>query len=66
MCTLRRIVRDFNVLFNDVQLRALLLYHVGHIAEQLVELSDALLNVAYLGLALDDEGLLEVNFILVG
>jgi hypothetical protein len=65
MRTLRRIVRDFDVFFNNVQLCTLLMHHVGNITEQLVQLADALLNVAYLGFALDDQRLLEVDFILI-
>jgi hypothetical protein len=37
---------------------------VGDVAEQLVELRDGLLDVPNLRLALDDERLLEVDFIL--
>jgi hypothetical protein len=39
---------------NDIELFALLTYDVGYISEQLVQLSDALLNVPNLGLALND------------
>jgi hypothetical protein len=65
MCALRRIVRDFDVLLNNIQLRALFMHHVCHIAKQLVQFANTLLDVAYLRLALDDERLLEVDFILV-
>lgn len=58
-------MRDFDVLFDNVKLRALLVYHVRHIAEQLVEFAHRLLDVADLGLALDDEGFLEINVFLV-
>lgn len=37
-----------------------------HVAEQLVELPNRLLNIAYLRLALDDEGFLEVDLVLRG
>lgn len=36
------------------------------VAEQLVELADALLDVADLRLPLDDQGFLEINLVLVG
>jgi hypothetical protein len=65
MCTLRRIVRDFDVFLNNIQLCTLLMHHVSNITEQLVQLSNTLLDVAYLGLALDDERLLEIDFILI-
>jgi len=37
-----------------------------HISEQLVQFADGLLNVPDLGLALDDQRLLEVDFVLRG
>jgi len=60
-----RVVRDFNVFLNDVELGALLVDHVRDVAEQLVELADRLLDIADLRLALDDEGFLEVDLVLV-
>ena len=56
---------DFDVLFDDVELRTLLMYHMRNIAEQLVQFANRLLNVADLRLALDDEGLLEIDLVLV-
>lgn len=50
--------------FNSVELRALLVDHVRDIAEQFVELADGLLDVANLGLSLDDQLLLEVDIVL--
>lgn len=47
-------------------MRALLRHHGSHIAEQLVQFADTLLNVADLALALDDQRLLEVDFVLGG
>ena len=48
------VMRSLDILFNDVQLRALLMHHVRDISEQLVQLSHALLDVADFGFALDD------------
>jgi hypothetical protein len=42
----RGVVGNLYVLVNHVELGALLVNHVGDIAEQLVELADRLLNVA--------------------
>jgi TRAP-type mannitol/chloroaromatic compound transport system permease large subunit len=58
-------MRDFHVLLDDIELSTLLMHHVRHIAEQLVQLTDRLLDVADLGLALDDELFLEVDVVLV-
>lgn len=66
MRALRGIVCDLDVLFDNVKLGTLLVYHVCDIAEQLVELADGLLNVADLGFALNDERFLEVDVVLVG
>jgi hypothetical protein len=66
MCALRCIVCDLYILLNNIELRALLVHHMRHVAEQLVEFTDRLLDIANLGLALDDEGFLEVDFVLVG
>jgi hypothetical protein len=66
MRSLAGVMRDLDILFNNVQLRALLMHHVRDISEQLVQLSHALLDVADLGFALDDEGFLEVDLVLVG
>lgn len=62
----RVVPRRRDILTNHIQIRALLVHHVRHIAEQLVELADALLDIANFGLALDNEGFLEVDFTLVG
>jgi hypothetical protein len=61
----RRVVRNLDVLFDNVELRSLLMHHMRHIAEQLVQLAHALLDIPDLGLALDDHVLLEVDFFLV-
>jgi hypothetical protein len=42
------------------------MYHVRHISKQFIEFANTLLDVADLGFALDDEGFLEVDFVLVG
>lgn len=39
--------------------------NVSHVPEQFIEFANALLNVADLSLALDNEGLLEVHFVLI-
>lgn len=56
---------DFHVLLDDIELSTLLMHHVRHIAEQFVQLTDRLLDVADLGLALDDELFLKVDVVLV-
>lgn len=61
----RRIVRRLNILLDDIELGPLLMHHVSDITKQLVELADRLLDIADLGLALDDEGFLEVDLVLV-
>ena len=49
-----RIITDtLHVVGDDVELLALLVHHVGHVAKELVELTYALLDVADLGLAFD-------------
>lgn len=53
-----------DVLADDVELFALLVHHMGDVAEQLVELAHRLLDIADLGLALDDERFLEVDLVL--
>ena len=58
-------IRVFDVLLDNVQLGALLVHHVGHVAEQLVELADRLLDIADFGFALDDHLFLEVDVVLV-
>jgi len=58
-------MRDFNVLFDNVELRSLLVDHMRDVAEQLVQLTNALLDVPDLRLTLDDEVLLEVHLFLV-
>lgn len=59
-------MRNLDIFFNNVQLRTLLMHHVRDISEQLVQFPHALFDVADLGFALDDEGFLEVDFVLVG
>lgn len=53
-----------DVLADDVELLALLVHHMGDVAEQLVELAHRLLDIADLGLTLDDERFLEVDLVL--
>jgi hypothetical protein len=59
---LRVIPRLRHVFRDDVQTLALLMHHMRHIPEQLVQLSHRLLDVAYLRFSLDDQGLVEVDF----
>lgn len=61
----RIIPRLRDILADHIQIRALLVHHVRHIAEQLVQLADTLLDIPDFGLALDDEGFLEVDLGLV-
>lgn len=61
----RCIVGNFDVLLDDVELGALLVHHVRHIPEELVELANRLLDVSDLGLAFDDELLLKIDIVLV-
>jgi hypothetical protein len=65
MGTPRRVVCNLHVLFDDIELRSLLMHHMRNIAEQLVELAHALLDIPDLGLALDDHVLLKVDLFLV-
>ena len=53
-----------DILADYVQLLALLVHHVRHVPEELVQLSHALLNVSDLALALNDQALLEVDLVL--
>lgn len=53
-----------DVLADNIELLALLMYHVGDVTEQLVQLANRLFDVADLGLALDDERFLEIDLIL--
>jgi hypothetical protein len=53
-----------DVVGDQIQRLPLLMDHVRHIAEQLVELRHGLLDVPDLRLALDDERLLEVDLVL--
>ena len=53
-----------NNVYDDVQLLSLLMNHVRNIAIQLVQLANTLLDVADLALTLDNERLLEVDFLL--
>lgn len=54
-----------DVVANNVQLATLFSNYMRHITEQFVQFSNALFNVANLGLAFDNQGFLEVHFILV-
>ena len=58
-------MRRLNIFLDDIELGPLLMHHVCDITKQLVELADRLLDIADLGLALDDEGFLEVDLVLV-
>jgi len=51
---------------NRIELLALLAHDMRDIPEQFVQLADALLDVTDLGLALDDQGVLEVDLVLRG
>lgn len=64
--TLRIVPHALHILTDNIQLLPLLVHHVRHIPEQLVEFADGLLDVADFGFALDDEGFLEVDFGLRG
>jgi hypothetical protein len=66
MRALTRIMRRLHILLDYIQLRSLLMYHVRHISKQFIEFANTLLDVTDLGFALDDEGFLEVDFVLVG
>lgn len=57
-------MRDLYILFNDIELLSLFMYHMRHISEQLIEFADRLLDIANLRLALDDQGFLEVDLVL--
>lgn len=54
-----------HVLRNNVQILTLLVYHMCHVTEQFVEFADALLNIANLRFALDDQRFLKVDIVLV-
>lgn len=41
------------------------MHHVGHITEELVQFTNALLDIADLGLTLDDQRFLEVDLALI-
>lgn len=58
------ITRYSDILLDAVKLCPLLVYHMRYISEQLVELANRLLNIADLGLALDNKGFLEVHLVL--
>lgn len=66
MRALRRIVRDLNILLDDVELCSLLMHHMGDITEQLIQLTHGLLDVPDFRFALDDQGFLEVDVVLIG
>lgn len=57
-------INPLHILRNDIQLLSLLMHHVRHVPEQLVQLAHRLLDVPDLRLALDDQRLLEVDFVL--
>lgn len=59
-------MRDLYILLYDIELSALLMHHVSDISKQLIEFADALFDIADFGFAFDDEGFLEVDFVLVG
>ena len=62
-----RIARHIlNVPADRVQLSALLVHNMGHIAEQLVQLPNALLDITYFRFPLNDQRLLEIHFVLRG
>ncbi|KAH0357840.1 t-SNARE, partial [Aureobasidium melanogenum] len=54
-----------DIIANDVELTALVVDHMSDISEQFVELAHGLLDVTNLGLALDNQGLLEVDLRLI-
>lgn len=64
--TLCVISRASDVVGDDIQRLALLVYHVGDISEELVEFADGLLDVADFGFTFDNERFLEVDFGLIG
>ena len=55
-----------DILTDQIDLITLAVNHVRHIAEELVELANRLLDVSDLRLAFDDELFLEIDVILVG
>ena len=60
-----RVLRHIlHVVINGVELSALFVDNVRHVAKELVELADGLFNVADFRLALDDEGVLEIDVVL--
>jgi hypothetical protein len=56
--------RVLHIILNDIERLALLSHNVRHIAEQLIQLANALLDIADLRLALDNQRLLEVDLVL--
>ena len=62
--SVRVIPRVLHIHTDDIQLFPLLVHHVADIAEELVQLADALLDIPDLGFPLDDELFLEVDFVL--
>jgi hypothetical protein len=65
ICPAGVLVNVLDVFTDDIELAALLLDNVRDIAEQLVQFTHALFNVADLSLPLDDQGLLEIDLALV-
>jgi hypothetical protein len=54
----------FNMVCHQIQRLSLLVHHMRHVAEQLIELRDRLFNVPDLRFTLDDQRFLEVDLIL--
>jgi hypothetical protein len=54
-----------DIVGDNVELTTLVVDHVSDISEQLIEFADGLFDVANFGLALDDQGLLEVDIGLI-
>lgn len=65
ICPASVLVDVLDVFADDIKLAALLMDDMCDIAEQLVQLANALFNVPDLGLPLNDQGLLEVDLSLV-
>ena len=59
-------IRDsiLHIILNNIQTLALLSHDMRHIPKQFIELTNALLDVAYLGFAFNNQGFLEINLVL--
>jgi hypothetical protein len=55
-----------HIFTNQIELATLLADDMRHVAEQLIQLAHALLDISNLGFALDDERVLEIDFFLRG